>query len=91
MILPLALRRLRTSLPPLVFIRARNPNFLVLFVLLGWNLTVLGADFFKTGEGTLTLGIPLFPIAYALGFCAFLQCFSLIGDVARIVLKRRAA
>ena len=64
---------------------------LALFVLLGWNLTVLGADFFKTGEGTLTLGIPLFPIAYALGFCAFLQCFSLIGDVARIVLKRRAA
>jgi TRAP-type C4-dicarboxylate transport system permease small subunit len=64
---------------------------LALFVLMGWNLTVLGADFFKTGEGTLTLGIPLFPIAYALGFCAFLQCFALIGEVVRIVLQRRAA
>ena len=52
---------------------------------------VLGADFFKTGEGTLTLGIPLFPMAYALGFCAFLQCFTLIGDVVRIVIQRRAA
>jgi len=64
---------------------------LALFVLLGWNLAVLGADYSKTGEGTLTLGIPLFPIAYALGFCAFLQCFTLIGEVVKIVLQRRAA
>ena len=64
---------------------------LALFVLVGWNLTVLGADFFKTEEGTLTLGIPLFPMAYALGFCAFLQCFTLIGEVVRIVIQRRAA
>ena len=64
---------------------------LALFVLLGWNLAILGADLFKTGEGTLTLGIPLFPIAYALGFCAFLQCFVLIGEVIKIVLQRRAA
>jgi TRAP-type C4-dicarboxylate transport system permease small subunit len=62
-----------------------------LFVLVGWNLTVLGAGFLETGEETLTLGIPLFPIAFALGFCAFLQCFTLIGDMARIVLERRTA
>ena len=64
---------------------------LALFVLVGWNLVVLGAGFYETGEETLTLGIPLFPLAFALGFCAFLQCFSLIGDVVRIVLQRRAA
>jgi len=64
---------------------------LALFVLVGWNLAVLGAGFYETGEETLTLGIPLFPLAFALGFCAFLQCFSLIGDVVRIVLQRRAA
>ena len=64
---------------------------LALFVLVGWNLFILGAGFFKTGEETLTLGIPLFPMAYALGFCAFLQCFALIGDVVKIVLQRRAA
>jgi hypothetical protein len=33
---PLALRLLRTSRPPLVFIRARKPNFRVRRVLLGW-------------------------------------------------------
>jgi TRAP-type C4-dicarboxylate transport system permease small subunit len=64
---------------------------LALFVLIGWNLILMGTGFFETGEETLTLGIPLFPIAYALGFCAFLQCFSLIGDVVRIVLQRRPA
>jgi TRAP-type C4-dicarboxylate transport system permease small subunit len=64
---------------------------LALFVLVGWNLTLLGTGFVKTGEETLTLGIRLFPIAYALGFCAFMQCFVLIGDVVRIVLQRRAA
>jgi TRAP-type C4-dicarboxylate transport system permease small subunit len=64
---------------------------LALFVLIGWNLILLGTGFFETGEETLTLGIPLFPIAYALGLCAILQCFSLIGDVVRIVLERRIA
>jgi len=63
----------------------------VLFVVMGWNLIILGADFSKTGEGTLTLGIPLFPIAYALGLCAFAQCLALIGEVAKIVLQRRGA
>ena len=64
---------------------------LALFTLLGCNLIVLGADFFKTGEGTMTLGIPLFPIAYALGFCAFVQCLSLSGEVVRMIVTRRAA
>jgi TRAP-type transport system small permease protein len=64
---------------------------LALFVLLGWNLTTLGAGFFKTGEETLTIGIPLFPVAFALGFCAFLQCFALVGEMVKIVLQRKAA
>jgi TRAP-type C4-dicarboxylate transport system permease small subunit len=62
-----------------------------LFVLLGWNLAVLGDGLHKTGEETLTLGIPLFPVAYALGFCALLQCFALIGDLVKMVSQRRNA
>jgi TRAP-type transport system small permease protein len=64
---------------------------LALFVLLGWNLIALGASFFTTGEETMTIGIKIYPIAYALGFCAFLQCCVLIGDIVRILLQRRAA
>ena len=36
MIRPLARLRFKTSRPPLVAMRARNPNFLTRLVLLGW-------------------------------------------------------
>jgi TRAP-type C4-dicarboxylate transport system permease small subunit len=62
-----------------------------LFVLVGWNLFILGAGFLDTGEETMTIGIPLFPMAYALGCCAFLQCFALLGEVIKIVAQRRTA
>jgi TRAP-type C4-dicarboxylate transport system permease small subunit len=62
-----------------------------LFVIIGWNFAKLGASFFKTGEGTLTLGIPLYPIAYALGIAAFFECLALLGDIVKVVVKRRTA
>jgi len=62
---------------------------LALFLLLGWNLTKLGASFSRTGDGTLTIGLPLYPIAYALGFCAFAQCLVLVGDMVRVIHGRR--
>jgi TRAP-type C4-dicarboxylate transport system permease small subunit len=58
---------------------------LALFLLLGWNLTKLGASFSRTGDGTLTIGLPLYPIAYALGFCAFAECLVLVADMARVI------
>ena len=61
-----------------------------LFVLIGWNFMKMGASFFRTGEGALTLGIPLYPIAYALGISAFVECLALLGDIVKIALQRRA-
>ena len=61
-----------------------------LFVLIGWNFIKLGASLLKTGESTLTLGVPLYPIAYALGISAFFECLALFGDIVRIGLQRRA-
>jgi len=58
---------------------------LALFLLLGWNLTKLGASFSRTGDGTLTIGLPLYPIAYALGFCAFAECLVLVADMVRVI------
>jgi TRAP-type C4-dicarboxylate transport system permease small subunit len=57
---------------------------IALFILIGWNLSRLGASFFKTGEGTLTLGIPLYPVAYALGVSAFVECLVLLADMVRV-------
>jgi TRAP-type C4-dicarboxylate transport system permease small subunit len=58
-----------------------------LFLLIGWNLTKLGASFMRTGEGTLTLGIPLYPVAYALGLCAFMEVLVLLADMVKILSR----
>lgn len=59
-----------------------------LFVIISWNFAKLGASFYKTGEGTLTLGIPLYPIAYALGIAAFFECLALLGDIVKVFVER---
>ncbi len=68
----------------LVFELTTRVIAMALFLLLGWNLTRLGYGFSTTGEGTLTLGIPLYPVAYALGICAFVECLVLAADAIRV-------
>ncbi len=54
------------------------------FGLLGWNLIALGNDLFTSGEVSLTLHVPYYPVAYILGICAFVQCLVLILMIIRI-------
>ncbi len=56
----------------------------VLFGLLGWNLIKFGMDLQKSGEVSLTLQMPFYPVAYGLGFCCFVQCLVLICDILKI-------
>jgi len=58
---------------------------LAFFILLAWNLIKLGLSFAKTGESTLTLALPLYPVALALGFCCVVQCIVLLADLLRPV------
>lgn len=44
------------------------------FVLLGWNLFRLGNTLFDKHEVSLTLHVPIYPVVYALGVCAFVEC-----------------
>jgi TRAP-type C4-dicarboxylate transport system permease small subunit len=60
---------------------------IALFLVIGWNLTRMGASFMKTGDSTLTLGLPLYPIAFALGFAAFIECLALLADVVKLFVK----
>ena len=60
---------------------------LFLFLLLGWNLVLMGASLAKTGEGTLTLCLPIYPIAYLLGICCFAECLVLVADIVRVASK----
>lgn len=57
---------------------------IVLFFLIGWNLIQYGMDLQKSGEVSLTLQMPFYPVAYGVGVCCFVQCLVLICDVIKI-------
>jgi TRAP-type C4-dicarboxylate transport system permease small subunit len=57
---------------------------IVLFFLIGWNLIKYGMDLQKSGEVSLTLQMPFYPVAYGVGVCCFVQCLVLICDVIKI-------
>ncbi|OPY69857.1 MAG: Tripartite ATP-independent periplasmic transporter [Syntrophorhabdaceae bacterium PtaU1.Bin034] len=57
---------------------------LAFFVFLGWNLMILASDMLRSGEVSLTLQLPFYPVAYGIGFAAFVECLVLIGDFVKI-------
>ena len=57
---------------------------IILFFLIGWNLIKYGIDLQKSGEVSLTLQMPFYPVAYGVGVCCFVQCLVLVCDIAKI-------
>jgi TRAP-type C4-dicarboxylate transport system permease small subunit len=55
-----------------------------LFIMIGWNLISYGMDLQKSGEVSLTLQIPFYPVAYGVGICCFIQCLVLLCDILKI-------
>jgi TRAP-type C4-dicarboxylate transport system permease small subunit len=53
---------------------------IVTFLIIGWNLLSLGNDFYQTGQVSLTLKIPEYPVAYGIGVCCFIECLVLATD-----------
>jgi TRAP-type C4-dicarboxylate transport system permease small subunit len=58
---------------------------IVLFILIGWNLFKYGLDLQTSGEVSLTLQMPFYPVAYGVGVCCFVQCFVLVCDIVKIM------
>jgi TRAP-type C4-dicarboxylate transport system permease small subunit len=56
-----------------------------LFLLIGWNLIILGIDLRKTGQVSQVLRMPFYPVAYGVGICSFLQCLVLLCDIVKIL------
>lgn len=52
-----------------------------LFVIIGWNIWLLGDGYRQTGEVTLTIQLPLYPVAYGIAVCCFIQCLVLIMEI----------
>lgn len=50
-----------------------------LFVLLAWALFLKGNDLRSYREVSLTLRLPLYPVAYALSVCCGVQCIAILS------------
>jgi TRAP-type C4-dicarboxylate transport system permease small subunit len=55
-----------------------------LFLLIGWNLIRYGFDLQKSGEVSLTMQMPFYPVAYGIGICCFIQCLVIGCDLLKI-------
>jgi len=55
------------------------------FFLSGCFLVKMGLKLYRSGEVTLTLQIPFYPITYAVGICCYIQCLVYLCDIVRIV------
>jgi TRAP-type C4-dicarboxylate transport system permease small subunit len=54
---------------------------IVTFVIIGWQLWVLGTDLRTSGEVTLTLQLPFYPVAYGISVCCCVECLVLLFGV----------
>lgn len=53
------------------------------FLIIGWNLFKLGNDLLATGQVSLTLKVPEYPVAYGIAFCCLLECLVLLTDLIK--------
>jgi len=56
-----------------------------LFILIGWNLIRYGMILSRSGEVSVTLQLPFYPVAYGVGASCFLQCWVLFCDILKVL------
>jgi hypothetical protein len=39
----------------------------------------------ESGEVSIVLRMPFYPVAYAIGVCSFIQCLVLLCDIVKII------
>lgn len=54
---------------------------IVLFILIGWQLWLLGDDYLRIGEVTLTVHLPQYPVCYGMAVCCFIECVVLLLEI----------
>jgi TRAP-type C4-dicarboxylate transport system permease small subunit len=53
---------------------------ILLFVVLGYHLVLKGNHLYKSGDISMTLGLPAYLITHTLALCCFAEAFVLLGD-----------
>jgi TRAP-type C4-dicarboxylate transport system permease small subunit len=56
-----------------------------LFLLIAWQVVLLGNDLRESGEVSIVLRVSFYPVAYAIGLCSFVQCLVLLCDIVKII------
>lgn len=67
-----------------IFNLATRGMGIALFLLIGWNLIKVGMDLQQSGEVSLTLQLPFYPVAYGVAVSCFVQCLVLLTDMVKI-------
>jgi TRAP-type C4-dicarboxylate transport system permease small subunit len=67
-----------------IFNTATRCLVLALFLLIGWNMFKYARDLQKSGEVSLTLQMPFYPVAYGVGVCCFILCLVFVCDIIKI-------
>jgi len=62
----------------------------ILFVLLGWYLLAKANHLYRSGDVSLTLQMPYYPVAYGLAFCAYIEAVVLLLHIFILFRKGEA-
>lgn len=54
---------------------------IITFAIIAWELWALGTDLRISGEVTLTLQLPFYPVAYGIAICSFVECLVLFVNI----------
>ncbi|MFH0824129.1 MAG: TRAP transporter small permease [Pseudomonadota bacterium] len=57
-----------------------------IFALVTWALVEKGNDLYVTGEVSLTLHVPYYPVAYGLAICSLTECLVLASAIVRAII-----
>jgi len=76
-----------SSAKRMVFNIATRVIAIALFIVIGWNIILLGMDLKKAAEVTPTRHIPYYPVLFGIGFCCFFQCLVLITDILKVLRR----
>jgi TRAP-type C4-dicarboxylate transport system permease small subunit len=68
-----------------IFNIATRVLVMALFLLAGWNMFKYAWDLQKSGEVSLTLQMPFYPVAYGVGVCCLVLCLVFVCDIIKII------
>jgi TRAP-type C4-dicarboxylate transport system permease small subunit len=57
---------------------------LVLFSVLGWNMYLMGMDMIRSGEVSLTLQLPFYPVVFGIGVACIVMCLVFIVQIYNV-------